>query len=169
MTPFRIRKDAKEWFKDLREKEKAFAIDFDSFYFCFIAGIASRRKVTVPVDETAELVDYFPGAYKDRGKLLVSLMLSAELRDQGISMDDRKSVHTVIADLIRPNSPSLLSEAGVAKFNQYAHGGFEQLVEWFDDRPRYLETFLRHFKRNLDRTLDSVWGPVGPNPMLFGD
>lgn len=158
MTPFRIRKDAREWFKDLKEKERAFAIDFDGFYFCFIAGIASRRKLSVPIDETAELVDYFPQDYEDRGMLLVSLMLSAELRNQGIAMNDRKAVHSVIADLIRPNSPSFLSEKGVATFNQYAHGGFEQLVEWFDDRPRYLETFLRQFKRNLDQTLESVWG-----------
>lgn len=161
MAPFRIRKDAREWFRDLRDKEKAFAIDFDSFYFCFIAGVASRRKVSVPQDETAELVDYFPGAFKNRGRLLVSLMLSAELRDQGISMDDKRSVHSVVSGLIRPNSPSFLSDAGVNTFNQYAHGGFEQLEEWFDDRPRYLETFLRTFKRNLDKVVVSVWGSDG--------
>ena len=29
--------------------------------------------------------------------------------------------------------------------------GHEQLIEWFEDRPRALETFLRSFKRMIDK------------------
>ncbi|GAB1150135.1 hypothetical protein [Shewanella algae] len=149
MQPFRLRSDAKHWFRDLRE-QKVFKTDFDSFYFCFIAGVTSRRKETVTQDETAELVSYFPDRYNVRGKLLVSLFLKSELELLGVSMSERREVHSTIAKLVTPESPNFLSDEGVREFNRYAHGGYEQLIEWFDERPRSLETFLRGFKLKVD-------------------
>ncbi|EKZ9200989.1 hypothetical protein RFA42_001748 [Vibrio vulnificus] len=149
MQPFRLRLDARQWFRDLRE-QKVFRTDFDSFYFCFIAGVTSRRKETVTQDETAELVSYFPDRYSVRGKLLVSLFLKSELELLGVSMSERREVHSTIAKLVTPESPNFLSDEGVREFNRYAHGGYEQLIEWFDERPRSLETFLRGFKLKVD-------------------
>lgn len=149
MQPFRLRSDAKHWFRDLRE-QKVFKTDFDSFYFCFIAGVTSRRKETVTQDETAELVSYFPDRYNVRGKLLVSLFLKSELELLGVSMSERREVHSTIAKLVTPESPNFLSDEGVREFNRYAHGGYEQLIEWFDERPRSPETFLRGFKLKVD-------------------
>ena len=154
MLPFRLRRAAQKWFKDLQE-QKAFKTNFDAFYFCFIAGIAANRKVTIPQDDTEELVAYFPGAYNSRGKLLVALLLKSELSALGVSMDERDDVHSAIAHLVKPEAPNFLSDEGVRVFNQYAHGGYEQLVEWFQGRPRSLETFLRTFKSKLDLTLNA--------------
>ncbi|WP_266029791.1 hypothetical protein [Brucella intermedia] len=151
MQPFRIRSDARLWFKDLREK--AFKTDFDSFYFCFMAGITAKRKQSVPLDETAELVSYFPDRYNARGKLLVGLFLTRELEALGVTMQDRREVHSTIAQLVTPDAPNFLSDNGVREFNKYAHGGYEQLLDWFDDRPRSLETFLRAYKRRVDAGL----------------
>lgn len=152
MLPFRLRRAAQQWFKDL-QNQNAFKTNFDAFYFCFIAGIASNRKVTVPQDDTEELVAYFPGQYSSRGKLLVGLFLKSELKALGVSMDERDDVHSAIARLVKPEAPNFLSDEGVRVFNQYAHGGYEQLIEWFEDRPRSLETFLRIYKRQLDLKL----------------
>ena len=149
MQPFRIRLDARQWFKDLRD-QKVFKTDFDAFYFCFIAGTTMKRKETVPLDETAELVAYFPDRYAPRGKLLVGLFLNSELDMLGVSMNERRDVHSAIAHLVTPEAPNFLSDDGVKEFNRYAHGGYEQLIEWYDDRPRSLETFLRSFKRKID-------------------
>lgn len=149
MQPFRLRHDARPWFKELRDH--SFKIDFDSFYFCFIAGITVERKLQIDLDKTAELVTYFPDPYKTRGKLLVSLFLARELKALGITMDDRQSVHKMIAKLVMPNSPHFLSDEGVIEFNKYAHAGFDVLHhEWFMDRPRTLETFLPAFKQKID-------------------
>ena len=57
---FRVRKDARDWFKDIRSELTApagttSAPDFDVFYFCFIAGITEKRKKDVPTGETAGL------------------------------------------------------------------------------------------------------------------
>lgn len=152
MQPFRLRLDARQWFKDLRD-QKVFKTDFDAFYFCFMAGIATGRKETVPQDETAELVAYFPDRYAARGKLLVGLFLKAELESLGVSMDERTDVHSSISSLVTPEAPNFLSVEGVREFNRYAHGGYEQLIVWFGDRPRTLETFLRSFKRKIDQSL----------------
>jgi hypothetical protein len=158
MLPFRVREDALVWFRELYSR-KEFRINFDAFYFCFIAGIASRRKMNCAQDETPELVSYFPDNYNGiRGQSLIALFLKAELDELGVAMDEKgekRDVHAAIARLVDYSSLSKLSADGVTQFNQYAHGGFEVLTEWFDDRPRSLETFLRAFKLKLDDSLTS--------------
>ncbi len=150
--PFRIRESARTWFKELRD-EKTFRTDFDSFYFCFMAGIAKRQKQTVASDETAELVDYFPDRYGMRSKLLVALFLTRELQELGVTMVEKGAVHSAIAGLVNPSNPNHLSDAGVREFNRYAHGGFDVLLDWYDDRPRALDTFLLTFKQRIDVAL----------------
>src|ERR1700733_5634061 len=153
MQPFRIRQDALTWFKELYDR-KEFRINFDAFYFCFIAGIAARRKTAVPLDETPELINYFPDHYNGaRMHTLIALFLKGKLEELGAAMaekGEKPDVDAAIAKLVDFASLSKLSDAGVAQFNQYAHGGFEVLTEWFDDRPRSLDTFLRAFKRKFE-------------------
>lgn len=155
MLPFRIREDARTWFKDLREK--SFKTDFDSFYFCFMAGITAKRKISTPQDETAELVAYFPDRFSTRGKLLVALFLTRELEELGVTMNEKSAVHSAIAKLVSPEAPNHLSDDGVREFNKYAYGGYEVLLEWFDDRPRSLESFVRVFKRKVEANVDSLF------------
>lgn len=150
MAPFRIRKDAREWFRELRQVERVFKTDFDAFYFCFIAGIAAGQKESVQVADTAELVDYFPDRYAGRSKLLVSLFLAQELRQLGVTMAEKRAVHQAIASLVNPMAANHLSDEGVREFNSYSWGGYEVLLGWFDDRPRTLDTFLRTFKLRTD-------------------
>jgi hypothetical protein len=149
---FRIRKSARDWFAELRG-ERAFRTDFDSFYFCFMAGIAERRKNTVALDETAELVDYFPDRYGMRSKLLVALFLTRELQELGVTMAEKKTVHEAIAKLVNPEAQHHLSDIGVREFNRYAYGGYDVLLDWYDDKPRYLDLFLISFKERVDSTL----------------
>lgn len=39
------------------------------------------------------------------------------------------------------------------EFNKFAHGGDEVLLDWFDDCPRSLETFLRAFQRRVPESI----------------
>lgn len=150
MQPFRIREDARSWFRGLRDAEKSFTTDFDSFYFCFMAGIAARQKRPSSTADTAELIANFPEKYAERGRLLVALFLTRELEELGVTMDEKMAVHSAISNLVNPEAPNFLSDEGVRQFNRYAHGGFDTLLDWFDDRPRSLETFLRGYKRRID-------------------
>jgi|SRR6185369_10126909 len=156
--PFRLREDARTWFKPLREQRGGFAMDFDSYYFCFIAGIATKQKKEIPQADTAELVDHFPDKYRDRARHMVSLFLARELEILGVSISEKKTVHAQISKLIQPDSTSHLSADGMHEFNRYADGGFEAVATWFEDRPRRLETFLRGFKLKLDETLAKEGG-----------
>ena len=65
-------------------------------------------------------------------------------------MSDKREVNSTIAQLVSPEAPNFLSDDGVREFNRYANGGYEVLVQWFDDKPRTLETFLRAFKQKID-------------------
>jgi len=130
-------------------------IEFDSYYFCLMAGLAAGRKKELPLSATDEIVQYFPGNYTGKGKLIVALFLKRELDALGMRLDERKAVHETIAKLVAPDSLSCLSPEGEKQLNGYAHGGFDVLLEWFDDRPRTLEAFLPLYKRYLSASLET--------------
>ena len=155
---FRIRRDARNWFKYIKSNLTAHAgtpsaPDFDAFYFCFIAGVADMRKKDVTTGETAELVEHFPGPYKKRGRLLVGLFLGRELEYLGVALTEKRTVHAAISRLVQPEAANFLSDEGVREFNKYSHGGFDVLLDWFDDQPRALESFLRAFRKKTDAIL----------------
>ena len=147
---FAIRKDAREWFRDIsRERGNKdrgqLDLDFDIFYFCFLAGIRWGRKQEPPASDTAALVDNYPGNYKTRGRLYVALFLGCELERLGVSLEERKTVYEQVSRLVDHSSPNHLSDEGVREFNKYAHGGFDVLIELFEERPRSVDTFLIEF------------------------
>jgi len=154
--PFRLRNEASAWFKDIKSELGA-APMFDMYYFCLIAGLATNKLAQVADAESSELVDSFPAEYAPRGRLVMALFIGRELRRQGVRFSERAAVNASIRRLVDPNSPSRLSAEGLKLLNQYSHGGFEVLTtqEWFEDRPRKLDTFLPLFHRHLKRVLDS--------------
>lgn len=152
--PFRLRRDTRHWFKDVR---KGLALDFDMYYLCLMAGLASSRLgPEVSSADTTELVDSFPGEYGPRGRLIIALFLSRELARRAIRLTEREALNTAIRELVDPHSASRLSERGVKLMNQYSYGGYEVLTEWFDDHPRTIETFLPLYKRKLDAAMAAV-------------
>jgi hypothetical protein len=148
--PFRLRKDAREWFKGISDE---LSLDFDVYYFCLMAGLASGKKAFLPANEATDLVQDFPGDYRSRGRLIVALLLTRELRRMGIEFNERTALHSEIAKLIDPLSSTHLSAAGMDEINHYAFGGFDVLADWFEDRPRHLETFLPQFHQRLRESL----------------
>lgn len=69
--PFRLREDARKWFSDIRPK---FELDFDTYYFCLMAGLATDHKEAISTGETTDLVDNFPGRYRSRKGVIISLL-----------------------------------------------------------------------------------------------
>lgn len=147
MAYFKLRSEARDYFKNIRPQLE---LDFDVFYFCLQAGLAARRKAEEP-EQATDLVDYFPGDYKRSGRLIVALFLGRELHELGVPMTERTLVYKAIRGFIDPLSPSHLSDAGTKQMNRYAYGGYEVLSEWFDERPRQLETFMPLLHDKLDR------------------
>ena len=152
--PFKLLKDAKPWFRDVREE---LSIDFDVYYFCLIAGLAAgRKRLIVKGEDASDLVQDFPGDYRSRGRLLVALLLTRELRSLGINFNERTVLHKEISKIIDPLSASHLSAVGLEEMNKYSYGGFDVLTEWFEDRPRFLEVFLPKFVSKVRSALSDA-------------
>ncbi len=151
MADFRILKDAKAWFKDVYSKEEGFIIDFDAYYFCLMAGLGTgQKRLDLSISDTNELVQNFPGNYKDKSKIIVSVFLARHLSSLGVTLTDKKIAHIEISKLINPNSPNHLSEDGMKEMNKYAAAGYDQIISWFEERPRTLEAFLRIYSIKLE-------------------
>lgn len=155
MGVFRLRKESKPWFKDIINKN-ALQMDFDVYYFCLMAGLATKTKRDLPTSETSELVETFPGRYRDRSKIIIALFLVRELDSLGVTLNDKKSAHNQISRLVRPDSPNHLSDEGMRELNRYAAGGYEALLTWFEDKPRNLDTFLRSFSKKIASSVTPI-------------
>ncbi|WP_036478246.1 hypothetical protein [Myxosarcina sp. GI1] len=145
---FELRQDAKRWFKAFdRDIKQKTIILFDLYYFCLIPGfITKRRNINIPSNEVDELFRDFPGVFRPRGELLVGLLINTELSRIGIDLKERTSVYSKISELVI-TSPPYLSNEGIKRMNEYAHGGFDVLCERMDERPQSLETFVRKYHR----------------------
>jgi hypothetical protein len=151
-VPFRILKEVRPWFKGV---EKELALDFDMYYFCLMAGLVAGRKRPSQGDDASDLAQDFPGEYRSRGRVIVALLLAKELRTLGVNFKERTTLHREVSKLIDPLSSSHLSAAGMEEMNRYSYGGFDVLTEWFEDRPRHLETFLPQLKKHIGIALDT--------------
>lgn len=157
MADFRILKDAKPWFKHLYSKEDGLSLEFDAYYFCLMAGLASgKKRAELSTNETAELVQHFPGRYKEKGKIIVSLFLARYLSSLGVTLTDKKTAHNQISKLINPTSPNYLSDEGMKELNKYAAAGYDEIISWFEDKPRTLESFLRTFALKIDNQVQPI-------------
>ncbi len=146
MLSFRLPREAKSgekgWFRDIA---KHYETDFDLYYLCLMAGIAAGHKENLQSDKSVEVIHYYPGEFRTRGRLLVAVLLSNEVAQLGIEPEDREGVRTVIKRLVASDNQQQLTDEGVRLMNQYVAGGFYELQERFDDRPRSIETFPRRY------------------------
>lgn len=156
---FILSDDAREWFSEIKGEFASLtsgpsAPDFDVFYFCFIAGIVSGQKAELPTgDARIAIVENFPGPYKSRSSLLVSVFLSRELEYLGVTMDEREVVREQVSHWISAQSPNLLTDEGVHEISKYAAGGIGALKESLVDKPRSLSVFLQAFKKFVDESV----------------
>ena len=145
---FELRQDTKRWFrafdKDIKQKN---IILFDLYYFCLMPGfITKQRNVEIHSDDVDEMTRDFPNVFQPCGELLVGLLINTELSRLGIDLNERTSVYSKISELVI-TSPPYLSNEGIKRMNEYAHGGFDVLCEHMEERPRSLEIFIRSYHR----------------------
>lgn len=149
---FQMHPDVAKWFSEI--ERPPVETKFEIFYYCLMAGFAARRAEQVPPG-AVDFIDYYPGAFKTRGRLLVGLLLDAELKRRGIGLDEREAVNRNINSIVSPSSSVSLSTEGIRLMNQYAHGGWSALSEYFSDRPRTIETFVRTYARFIQDSLSA--------------
>ncbi len=138
--PFRMRSDVDDWFRHISKREPI-QTKFDLYYLCLLIGLASGRSDR-PTN-AGEFVDDFVKDYKPMQRLIIGLMLVAELNRLGIDLSERGEVQRQISRYLDPNNPANLTEEGFNRLNAYASGGFNYLVERHADKPRNIEEFLQ--------------------------
>jgi len=148
---FRLRTDAEKWFAELDGREPI-KTKFDLYYFCAMAGLASGRATDAAKLglATREMVDYFVEDYRPAQRLMIGLLVIAELRRNGIGFEEKAAVRDVFKRLVSPNSPSNLTEEGFRALNGYASGGYEFLAEQRETKPASVDEFLRDYLLLID-------------------
>ena len=153
--PFRLRDDAERWFAALDGKEPA-KTKFDLYYFCLVAGLASGRTSNESELGAREIVDEFIQDYQPAQRLLIGLLVEAEVRRGGINLSERAAVRGVFRRLVTPGSRTQLTDEGMRCMNAYASGGYDFLSESRDVRPASPEEFVRDFVELVDEAVKSV-------------
>lgn len=154
---FRLRSDAEKWFAELDGKEPI-KTKFDLYYFCLMAGLSSGRssEPTKLGVQTRELIDYFIEDYKPAQRLLVGLLVIAELRKAGIGFEEKVAVREVFKRLVSPSTASGLTDEGFKAMNAYASGGYEFLAEARGTKPVSVDEFLRDYQLLMDDAVEAA-------------
>lgn len=147
MARFRMRNDARTWFKQIADFEH-FKTDFDQYYLCLMAGFASGR--SNETGTTTEMVENFVEDYKDASRFLIGLLVMAELKKAGIEIFERDSVRDMFKRLVDPHSPNQLTDEGMRRMNAYASGGHDYLSEQRETKPYSGEEFLRDYAQLIE-------------------
>ena len=152
--PFRLREDAEQWFAALDGKEPT-KTKFDLYYFCLVAGLASGRTSDALGLGAREIVDEFIQDYQPAQRLLIGLLVVAEVRRGGIDLSERQAVRGVFGRLVTPGSRTQLTDEGMRCMNAYASGGYDFLSESRDVPPASPEEFVRDFVDLVDEAVKS--------------
>lgn len=156
---FHIRTDARAYLKNVIDGVDSQSPLFEVFYLCALTGLATNRTADTASANTSELVENFPSEYASRGRIIVGLFLTREIKRRGIQLHEKDPLHRAIREFVDPRTLSQLSDAGVHQLNRYGYGGFDQLLEWFPEKPSDLETFLPLFHTKIQAALQSSDSP----------
>ena len=100
--------------------------------------------------------------YRAAQRLIIGLLIFAELKRLGIDLSEKASVRKTIRDLVDPQSPTNLTDEGMRLLNAYASGGYDYLAEMRSSKPYTVEEFLRDF-------VGLVGKATSENPNWAGD
>lgn len=153
MARFRMRNDARTWFKQIADFEH-FKTDFDQYYLCLMAGFSSGR--SNESGATTEMVENFVEDYKEASRFLIGLLVMAELKTAGIGILERDSVRDMFKRLVDPHSPNQLTDEGMRRMNAYASGGYDYLSERRETKPYSGDEFLRDYAQLINEAATPI-------------
>jgi hypothetical protein len=158
MASFRLRNDAEAWFSEI-ERSPHIRSKFDLYYFCLMAGFASGRvnEAQLGSATSKEFIDYFIEDYKPASRLLIGLLVIAEMKYRGIDVTEKAAVRTLFKELVDANNGNnYLTEDGMRRMNAYASGGFDYLAERRESKPYTIEAFLRDYVNLVNEAATAV-------------
>ena len=146
---FVLRPDARDWFKKVDLQSKAQV--FEAYYLCALAGLAFGVKKDLPPGVQPFLAHlHFPDEFSSHGSLLVGLLLSSEMSLGGVDPTDRRGVHEIVKKVIAHDGQTGLSDYGVGLLNEYASGGFGEILTRIGDGASSYQTFILEYRQMLE-------------------
>lgn len=146
-TGFILSDNAKNWFRNYPEKSKAKF--FEYYYYCLLSGLAYQKKAELEQGSSV-FIDYFPEDFSRESKLIVGLLISCEMKASAVSPSNRKEMHSLVTRIIAHDNSTGLTAEGISLLNQYAAGGYIELVSRMSDAPNSFDTFLKEFRDHLE-------------------
>lgn len=153
MAYFRLSKAAEKWFEQIYTVPP-FKVKWDMYYMCLVAGFASGRS-SDPGPAT-DLVERWVEEYRPVSRLLIGLLVAAELKASKVPMTDSAMVKAEFRKLLDDSSSNDLSDTGMKRMNAYASGGFDYLTESRDQKPYALEEFLLSYPATINGLLTDL-------------
>ena len=145
---FYLRNDTEQWFSHIKDQKPYIETKFDLYYFCLMLGLASGEKHPVlGKSDATEFQKNFVKAFIPVQKLIIGLLIKAELRRLGINTTEKDQVYDLLTEIVDPDSSTKLTDAGITKLNEYASGGYDVLSEELPTKPYYVEDFLRSYRQ----------------------
>lgn len=154
---FRLRQDAQKWFSEIDGKAPI-RTKFDLYYFCLLAGLMSGRRSDPAHGGRAapEIVNNFVEDYRGVQRLILGLLIVAELKKKGINLEEKDAVRKTIRSLVDPHTSTALTGEGERLLNAYASGGYEFISEQREAKPFAPEEFMRDFVVLIDQAVAST-------------
>jgi hypothetical protein len=155
-----MRKDAEKWFSEIHNKQPI-RTKFDLYYFCLMIGLATGRKSepTKSHPEFTDFTDDFVSDYKPYQRLIIGLLIRAELSRLGVSVMEKDEVRRLFVNLVNPQNPTNLTDMGMNRLNEYSSGGYDYLAEKLGSKPYDVSEFIRAYVRLLHEAINhnSKW------------
>lgn len=124
---FRRHKDLKKWTEGFNHGSPSpiFQTDFHTFYYSFLVGVIEGDMGNEDdLKNTTEMAKDFTESFRSSKYQMISILISAYLKEQGFELNDTENVKKIINALIDVETMSLSSQ-GFKRINQYAYRGFE--------------------------------------------
>jgi hypothetical protein len=130
---FRLLHTAKTYFKNCSQGE--YSTDWDSYYLCFMIGIAANRRASATNNNSNVFLSRFIEPYNSAKSVFICLLTHADLIKMGDELKDREAVRQSIEKIIDPDAQTHLSEYAVDLMNEFAAGGYEHINETLPTQP----------------------------------
>jgi len=144
---FNMSNDAKRYFNKLNEsKHGKLETQFDFYYLCLLAGF---RYMTPSNYKGEEFIDQFPRSFVSQREQIIGLLIATQINKDNIDIENRARLERLMLALVKPDSPSRLSNDGERLMNQYAENGFQRIINEIPTPPNNLDTFLIEYYKKI--------------------
>jgi len=142
---FRLSRRARAYFTQIDDHSKTGTFDsvWDKYYLCLMVGFKERKLGEEPPQEDI-FINEFIQDYRDQRFQIISGLVLAEAKRQGIPLDDEIKLRDLMLELLDHLSVTALTDDGHKLMNRYAEGGFQIIQERIPD-PSEFDAFLRGY------------------------